>query len=80
MGSDQWCRGADSSAGIVRAGSVGQGLSESGLVYFGIRSPAGPLKAVVAVVGSAEETAADPWGYSVAVIGKVAVVVGSETL
>lgn len=81
MGSDRWCRGADLPAGVVRAGSVGQGLSVSGLIYFGIKCPAGQLKAVAAVVGSAEGTAAAPWGYSAAATVKVVVVVvGSETL
>lgn len=52
----------------------------SGLGYFGIRNPAGPLEVVVAVVGSAVQTAAAPWGCSAAAFGKAELGVGSETL
>lgn len=52
----------------------------SGLRCFGTRSPAGPSEAVVAVVGSAVETAAAPLGYSAAAFGKAEPGVGSETL
>ena len=52
----------------------------SGLEYFGTKSPAGPLEAVVAVAGSAVQTAAPPWGCSAAAFGRVELGVGSETL
>lgn len=74
------CKGADLSAGAGRAGSGRRGWPASGLGYFGTRSPAGPLEAVVAVVGSAVQTAAAPWGCSVAAFGRAELGIGSETL
>lgn len=59
MGSDLWCREADLFA-------VVQGCPVSDWEYFEIRNPAGPLEAVLIVVGSAVGTAADPLGCSVA--------------
>lgn len=79
MGLGLWCRAVNLSAEAGTAGFVGRRQLASGLAYFGTRSPAWPVEAAAAAVGSAAGTAAAPWGYSVAASVRAEPEVGFET-